>query len=106
MIIKYYKYIKAFCTIAFSLKEFEQFLMRESEPNQGLKSVASVVHGRMMNEQRGRHRMSRENTLIYLMVEAFKETDARLQKDDLLTLVSLLLVWYCEPIKEIPTEKE
>ena len=85
----------------FSFKQFRTFLIRPSEPGRGFGLLKRPIDQRMRLEKSGKKIQSRENVVLFLSLLAFgEETTEKEMKDELFTLISILLMWYCEPIEE------
>jgi len=84
----------------FNLKPFESFLLRGYEHVPEKRIISQQIKARMRNEQTGRYVMSRQNAFLYLLTESYKEENPEIFKEDLLNLISILMLWYCEPIAE------
>lgn len=85
----------------FSFKEYNQFLLRKSDPGGGFGILKKPLYRRYLNEQKGSTVMSRENLFLYLSTIAFEDRiDQKEMKEEIFELLAILMTWYCEPIEE------
>ena len=109
MIKIYINFFIVIFKILYNFKEYHSFLYRPSNSGRGFGLLNRSIQQRMKNETASEKQniQSRENTFLYLSLLAFSEkTNDAEMKEELFTLISVLLMWYCEPLSEHerPTE--
>lgn len=71
---------------------YKEFLLRDDYQNSALSILGRPIMGKFYNEKKGNHIMSRQNTLLYLTIEAFKSSKEE-QAGNLEFLACIIVIW-------------